>query len=844
MKLWLVPASDAAATANVPKTLSEPISEGARRSANLTAENCRYAWGTRSGIHNDNKLRSMAAGDLCLFYTSEAGRNQYNWIAKISDVRRSPEISEALWDTPDFEWIYFLDKPSKINLSVDQLAREIAQFRPDYLTRAPMGIMPLDPDVLQQMMQARGDVAQWLKTKFGVQPQIRDEFLTIMRRYYDQHTVFYSARRGAHYAIQDVDEGGCTVMRLDGGDSVRCTTEQLGEKLQLLRNKGGIHPFDDSFSSTSAIRNCLLQAKNLALTADQLDIVEVSAPERALEIFNDTVRSLRIDESSGEPKLYKPAMIACVLEGLDDGELTENIISFDWIVPRFVKKMASLGEQVGEREAAMPFFHLTGDLFWMLSYHDLGQLVSDGREGPKAIRSKVSHASIKDTFWDALQQPAFRQRAEQALADKWWPQEKLPRFWVEKTIIANRPDRQVGENALGRALWSPQTAEDGKEIYRAMLEVRPGDIVFHFVDNQRVDSFSTVAKPADPSFVGIVGTDWAGRPAYRVELKDHQALVPPIDRAEFLGEGGYRPLVQELLNTERGLFFNREFNLNQGAYITEAPLALIRIWNDIHMRKTGSPIRSEWNLPLLTSGGARNVHYWKIAPGENASYWKECQDGGFIAIGWDELGDVSKMTRQQFVKRRDELVKQHKWNAVRLDQVWKFHEIQAGDRIVANRGTEHVVGIGTVTGPYYFVSDESYAHRLPVRWDDLRERTVNENGWRRALIEIDQAKFLDISKAPIIQSDIPSVRETPPVTNPDYSLADCAKDTGFEIATLRRWKRGLDRKGQAIFYGPPGTGKTFVAEKLAAHLVGGTDGIRELVQFHPAYSYEDFMQGI
>ena len=39
-------------------------------------------------------------------------------------------------------------------------------------------------------------------------------------------------------------------------------------------------------------------------------------------------------------------------------------------------------------------------------------------------------------------------------------------------------------------------------------------------------------------------------------------------------------------------------------------------------------------------------------------------------------------------------------------------------------------------------------------------------------------------------------------------------------------------------------GKTFIAEKLTAHLVGGTDGIRELVQFHPAYSYEDFMQGI
>src|SRR6476659_8101233 len=82
------------------------------------------------------------------------------------------------------------------------------------------------------------------------------------------------------------------------------------------------------------------------------------------------------------------------------------------------------------------------------------------------------------------------------------------------------------------------------------------------------------------------------------------------------------------------------------------------------------------------------------------------------------------------------------------------------------------------------------------------------------------------------------------IFNAHYYLEDYAKNTGFDLATLQRWKRGLERKGQAIFYGPPGTGKTFIAEKLTAHLIGGTDGIRELMQFHPAYSYEDFMQGI
>lgn len=125
-----------------------------------------------------------------------------------------------------------------------------------------------------------------------------------------------------------------------------------------------------------------------------------------------------------------------------------------------------------------------------------------------------------------------------------------------------------------------------------------------------------------------------------------------------------------------------------------------------------------------------------------------------------------------------------------------------------------------------------------LRNDDLLDMFCH---WLVAVKKYDFAskKSLPVGGVVEFTSDIEKVK-----LEPEYTLSQFADDTGFEEAQLKRWVRAIERKKQAILYGSPGTGKTYIAESLAKHLISSNDGLKELIQFHPAYAYEDFIQGI
>jgi hypothetical protein len=157
-------------------------------------------------------------------------------------------------------------------------------------------------------------------------------------------------------------------------------------------------------------------------------------------------------------------------------------------------------------------------------------------------------------------------------------------YWLEKCDVKGRSDRENGEYKLGNYLWSPQVSEDGKDIYSNMTKAKPGDVVFHLIDRNEISGISIVNGFADETFVCLPDTKWAGQPGYAISLKEYISLDPAIKRDEIFS---YKNELLKILDENKGLFYNKKLELNQGKYLTELPTDLVQILSKIYDKSAG-----------------------------------------------------------------------------------------------------------------------------------------------------------------------------------------------------------------------------------------------------------------
>lgn len=154
--------------------------------------------------------------------------------------------------------------------------------------------------------------------------------------------------------------------------------------------------------------------------------------------------------------------------------------------------------------------------------------------------------------------------------------------------------------------------------------------------------------------------------------------------------------------------------------------------------------------------------YWALALEADPWLWREWQEGNMIGIGWDALGDLRDIRKSEFAARRDSLLAQQASGSKRgAEAVWRFaRQLHEGDEIVVYQG-DQVLGVGVVTGPYYYIPDVPLGHRRPVEWRDLRQRVHQQRLGASALTPIDLTTFTALTTAPVSEAAVP------PATTPE-----------------------------------------------------------------------------
>lgn len=270
--------------------------------------------------------------------------------------------------------------------------------------------------------------------------------------------------------------------------------------------------------------------------------------------------------------------------------------------------------------------------------------------------------------------------------------------------------------------------------------------------------------------------------------------------------------------------------------------------NKIQKANASAKKPKEDQVLALADEGVKSVRYWMYAPGRHSSKWEEFYSKGIMAIGGDQIGDLSQYeSKSEMKEAMKELIDPSQSFKNDACATWQFaNEMAPGDIVYAKKGLYTVVGRGVVESDYiYDPKREEYRNVRKVRWTHKGEWPHPGKAVQKTLTDISAyTQYRQTIEALFEDEMEDDIEEVEKIDLPPYNADDFLRDVYMDKTKYNTLVSLVIKKKNVILQGAPGVGKTFAAKRLAYSIMGVMDPSRVMmIQFHQSYSYEDFIMG-
>ena len=283
--------------------------------------------------------------------------------------------------------------------------------------------------------------------------------------------------------------------------------------------------------------------------------------------------------------------------------------------------------------------------------------------------------------------------------------------------------------------------------------------------------------------------------------------------------------------------------LDPGFHLLSQTIIFVSDWMSNEMTAQDSTQK----VTALADEDIETRRYWIYSPGNGAAIWDECYKNGFMAIGWDAIGDLTAYSSKDEMKQamKEEIDPSVSYTMA-AHATWQFvHDMKPGDIVFAKKGMHLVIGRGVVESGYeYDSSRKQYKNVRKVKWTHKGEWQHPGQAVMKTLTEITAYKdYVDKLNAMFESDSIDDVDEQE-IEYPAYDAEDFLAEVFMDEDSYETLVALVRNKKNVILQGAPGVGKTFAAKRLAYSMMGEKNPNRVMmVQFHQSYSYEDFVMG-